>query len=109
MKITVAQLAFLGLLPLATASHGSERLAEQMQCVQCHRATQAFAGPSFQQIAQKYKDQPGAVDRISAIIRQGSRATGGPHWGKATMPDTAERPEVNAADARILAGWILQQ
>lgn len=109
MKITVAQLAFLGLVPLATASYGSELLAEQKQCLQCHQAAKGFAGPSFQQIAKKYKGKPGALDSMSAIIRQGSRSTGGPHWGKATMPDTAERPEVNAAEARQLAGWILQQ
>lgn len=108
MKLTISTLAVLALVPMATSSHGSERLAEDKQCVQCHLADKAHAGPSFKQIAQKYKGQPKAVDTMTAIIRKGSRSTGGPHWGKATMPDTAERPEISQAEARELANWILK-
>ncbi len=108
MKASVRHLVFLALVALATASQANERLAEQKQCLQCHEVSQARAGPSFKQISEKYKGKADGVKNVTAIIRKGSHATGGPHWGKATMPDAAERPQVSAAEARQLAAWILQ-
>ena len=102
----VLALALAAALPSAQASAG---LAEQKQCVQCHHAGQPRAAPSFQEIAQKYKGQKDGVATMEAVIRRGSRSTGGPHWGQATMPDTAERPEVSTAEARTLAKWIASQ
>lgn len=107
MKVFVASPLFLLLASLATASHANEKLAEQKQCLQCHHMSESRAGPSFQQIAAKYKGSADGVKNMTAIIRKGSRATGGPHWGQATMPDTAERPEVSPAEARQLAAWIM--
>ena len=42
-----------------------------------------------------------------AVISRGSEATGGPHWGKAKMPNDAERPMVSDAEARKIVKWIL--
>ncbi len=105
----LSKIALLALLPWAASAQASEKLAEQKQCLQCHHLSEAKIGPSFQQISRKYKGKNDGVKNVTAIVRKGSRATGGPHWGKATMPDNAERPEVSAAEARQMAAWILQQ
>lgn len=108
MMVSLPRLACLVLVSLAAAGHASERLAEQKQCLQCHHMSETRAGPSFQQISQKYKGKADGVKNVTAIVRKGSDATGGPHWGKATMPDASERPQVSPAEARQLAAWILQ-
>ncbi|ROZ75705.1 c-type cytochrome [Ramlibacter sp. WS9] len=101
--------AFLGGLVLCSAAAASTELAQAKQCMQCHKVKEAFAGPSFHEIAQARKGQRDAMTKMVVTIRRGSNATGGPHWGAATMPDMKERPEVSQAEARTLAKWILKQ
>jgi cytochrome c len=77
--------------------------------MQCHKVKEDFAGPSFHKIAVARKGEPDAVKRLAATIRKGSADTGGPHWGKAKMPDQSERPTVSASEATKLAIWVLEQ
>ncbi|MBI5277247.1 MAG: c-type cytochrome [Burkholderiales bacterium] len=109
---TAAAVAALALcMPaLATAkSRSPADLAAAKQCMQCHKATEEFAGPSFRKIAASWNGQRDAVPKMSAVIRRGSDATGGPHWGQAKMPDTTERPAISRDESRRLARWVLQQ
>lgn len=87
----------------------NEALAQEKQCMGCHAMKEDGAGPSIQKIAQVWKGRKDAEATMVEIIRQGSGATGGPHWGKAKMPDQAERPMVSDAEARSIAKWILTQ
>lgn len=99
---------FLGGLALSGMAAASLELAQEKQCVQCHKMKEDFAGPSFQKIAQARKGERDAVTKMVHIIRQGSDG-GTPHWGAARMPGMQERPEVSPAQARTLARWILEQ
>lgn len=101
--------AMLGGLLICVPAFASIELATSKQCVQCHKLKEDFAGPSFQKIAAARKKEADAVKRMTATIRQGSAGTGGPHWGKATMPDQTERPLVSEKEAKTLAQWILKQ
>ena len=67
------------------------------------------AGPAFKKIATLWRGRKDAEEKMVSTIRQGSSATGGPHWNKATMPDQAERPLVSEAEAKRIAAWILKQ
>jgi len=87
----------------------SEKLVQEKQCLGCHALKQDGAAPAFQKIARFWKGRKDAEEMMVATIRRGSTATGGPHWNKATMPDQAERPLVNEADAKLIAKWILAQ
>jgi len=93
------------------------RLAMDSGCYICHsveprdpaREVLAF-GPAFKDIARRYKRQTGAVDRLTGTILQGtgSRAPDR-HWigkisGEVMLPNAVE---LNEADARNLARWIL--
>lgn len=97
------------LLGASVPAMASEKLAQDKQCVQCHAMNKDGAGPSFVSIATQWKGKKGAEAKLVATIRRGSRATGGPHWGKATMPDPSERPLVSEREAHELARWILSQ
>ena len=98
-------------LPIVLATSGpafaNAKLAEAKQCMQCHAIDRDTIGPSFQTIRAVYRrmDQPEA--KLVEVIRDGSAANLGPHWGRARMPDGSERPEISEREARRLARWIL--
>lgn len=106
-KSLVLTLAFV--LTGNGAAMANQKLAEEKQCFGCHSIKTDGAGPSFQKIAQTWKGRKGAQAALVKTIRQGSAATGGPHWNKATMPDQSERPLVSDAEAKRLTRWILTQ
>lgn len=83
------------------------RLAEEKQCMQCHAVDRHVIGPSFRDIKAVYKRMESPERKLIAVIRLGSAATLGPHWGAARMPDGSERPLINDREARQLARWIL--
>lgn len=87
----------------------NQKLAESKQCFGCHALATDGAGPAFKKVATLWRGRKDAETMLVRTIQQGSSATGGPHWNKATMPDQAERPRVNEAEAKQLAKWILAQ
>ncbi|MCV2369793.1 c-type cytochrome [Roseateles oligotrophus] len=108
MKIAlILSVAIASSLPAVAMAN--EKLAQDKQCFGCHTTKPDGAAPSFQKISQHWKGNKDAEAKLVAIIRQGSAATAGPHWNKATMPDQAERPLVSEAEARQIAKWVLGQ
>lgn len=80
----------------------SQALASGKNCMACHSADKKLVGPSFREIAGRYKDQAGAADLLAGkIVKGGSGA-----WGPVPMP---AQPQVNAQEASSLAAWILEQ
>lgn len=98
------------LLLAACASNpalANAKLAEAKQCMQCHAVDRHVIGPSFQDIKAVYKRMKSPERKLMDVIRMGSSANLGPHWGTARMPDGSERPLVSDREARQLARWIL--
>jgi len=86
----------------------SAKLAQQKQCMQCHAVDKDTIGPSFRTIKAIYQRMDRREEKLIAVIRQGSAANLGPHWGRARMPDDSERPKVSEREARQLARWIMK-
>jgi cytochrome c len=57
-------------------------------------------GPSFKEVAGKYKGDKAAADRLATKIMKGGSGV----WGTAYMPANAQ---VNEAEAKKLAAWVL--
>ena len=106
MKSILLAAACLAIGPWAPA-FASARLAQDKQCMQCHAADRDTIGPSFKTIKAVYGGMQDRERKLVAVIRQGSAANLGPHWGRARMPDASERPPVSEREARQLARWIL--
>jgi cytochrome c len=87
----------------------NQKLAEAKQCFACHALATDGAGPAFKKVATLWRGRKDAEAMLVRTIQQGSSATGGPHWNKATMPDQSERPRVSEAEAKQLVKWILAQ
>lgn len=99
-RLTIAALVFLLGPPWALAQT-PKQLAAQHECFGCHAVDEVRAGPSFQQVGERYAGTGDAVDRLLASVRQGS--TG--RWGSTPMPpETAPEPAL-----RTIIEWILQQ
>lgn len=76
-------------------------LAKSKNCMGCHALDKKVLGPSFRDIALKYKGQKDAQDKLIASISKGSAGA----WGPIAMPANA----VSAAEAQTLAAWVLAQ
>lgn len=83
----------------ASAAHADEALARKSGCIACHTMDKRLLGPSFKQVADKYRGQAEAAQQLAARIRSGSQGV----WGAVPMPAQAQ---VAAADADALARWI---
>jgi len=80
----------------------SEALAQKYACIGCHQANARLVGPSWKEIATKYKDNPKAAQQLATSIQAG----GSGKWGAIPMP---AQPQVPDADVAALARWILSQ
>jgi len=84
----------------AVAADG-EALMKKSNCTTCHTVDQKRLGPSFKDIAAKYKDDKGAQSALEKKVRSG----GGGVWGKMPMPATAS--SVSDDDIKGIVQWML--
>ena len=75
-------------------------LATSKNCMSCHAVERKILGPSFKEIAAKYKDNKGAADMLATKIVKGGSGV----WGAVPMP---ANNQVSEADAKKLAAWVL--
>ncbi|CAM5275378.1 c-type cytochrome [Thauera mechernichensis] len=101
MKVFVAAAVAAGLLSAAPAFASAE-LAKAKNCMACHAVDKKLVGPSYKDVAAKYAGQGDAVEVLAAKIQKG----GSGNWGPVPMPPN---PQVNDADAKALAEWVMAQ
>ena len=87
-------------LCLAAPAVADLALATSKNCMSCHAVERKVLGPSFKEIAAKYKDDKAATDRLATKIIKGGSGV----WGPLSMP---ANPQVSEADAKKLAAWVL--
>lgn len=79
-------------------------LVDQQHCMFCHTVDSPFLAPSFQQIAERYRNVPNAASMLEHKLRLGGPA----HWGDMAMPAVAERGgPLSREDAHTLVQWVL--
>lgn len=76
------------------------QLAKKSNCLACHAVDKKVIGPSFKDVAAKYRGDAGAEARLMNKIAKG----GGGVWGAMAMPAS---PQVSEADRQILARFVL--
>ena len=100
MRITLQWITVIGLLLSAGPVRADYDLAVKKNCLACHYVDKRKYGPSFQQVATKYADQKNATALLAKKIRRGGTGV----WGQDVMPS---QPQVSAAEARMLAAYVL--
>ncbi len=75
-------------------------LAAKHNCTACHALTSKLVGPSFADIAAKYKAEAGVENKLMAKVRSGGAGV----WGLIPMP---AHPGLSEDDLRALIRWNL--
>jgi len=83
----------------AGVASADEAMAKKNGCLGCHQMAKKVVGPSFNDIAKKYKGDAGAAAHLETVITKGGKGV----WGPVPM---APQPKA-AGDAKALAAWIL--
>ncbi len=98
----VLALAALGIAVASGPAFAQAELAKQKNCLACHAADKKLVGPSYKDVAAKYKGDKDAVAKLAKKIREGGVGV----WGQVPMP---ANPQVNDQEAQSLAKWVLSQ
>lgn len=88
-------------IAMAKPTEKGLNLMKKTTCFGCHAQETRIAGPSFQEIAQRYKTGGNAIQILSGHILKGSVGV----WGNQQMP---AHPELTGDEAREIAAYILQ-
>ena len=100
MKFLLAIIATAAML-LAGQASASEALAQKSGCLACHGVDKKVLGPSFKDVAAKYKGDKGAEAKLVAKVKAGGSGVWGP------MPMPANSPQVKDEDIKSIVNWVL--
>ncbi|MBM3346137.1 MAG: c-type cytochrome [Betaproteobacteria bacterium] len=101
VSVLVAASAAMFLGGTASAQDAA-KLAQEKACLACHAVDKKVVGPSYKEIAAKYKADKGAEANLAKKIRAGSVGV----FGQVPMPPNTT---VSEKEAQILAKWIMSQ
>lgn len=77
-----------------------EHLVKANDCSSCHAVDRKVVGPAYRDVANKYREQPNAVEKLSQKIGQG----GSGDWGQVPM---TPHPALTTAQLGEMVAWIL--
>ena len=105
MKFLVTLIAAAAAVTFSAGAHAAdakaaEALAKSSGCFACHTVDKKLVGPSYQDIAAKYRGKKDAEADLIKKVKAGGKGT----WGDIPMPPNAH---VKDADIKTLVQWIL--
>ncbi len=77
-----------------------KNLTLSLDCKSCHKENEKSIGPSYVQVAQKYKSDTDAMSYLTQKVIKG----GGGVWGETAM---AAHPTLAEGDVRLMVSWIM--
>jgi cytochrome c len=101
MKSAALVLGLAGALGAAPAQ-ASEELAKKHACFACHAVDKKLVGPSYKEVAAKYRADKGAGAKLFDKVKKGGTGV----WGQVPMPPNGAVPD---ADIKTLVKWIMSQ
>ena len=90
----------MSLILVSAPAWADTALLQKNNCLACHNVTQTVVGPAFKDVANKYRGQADAADKLARKIRLGGSGV----WGAMPMP---AHPQIPESDAKKLAVYIL--
>jgi len=92
--------ALLASAPPVLAAPAGLAIARSNACMGCHAVDRKLVGPSFKEIAARYKSDPGAQAKLQGKVRNGGSGV----WGAIPMPS---HPAMSDADIHTVVEWVL--
>jgi cytochrome c len=102
MKRLAIFVAAAAVIPTSLPAYANDELAKKHACLACHAVDKKLVGPSYKDIAAKYRSDASAEAKLADKVKKGSQGT----WGQVPMPPN---PAVPDSDVRTLVKWILSQ
>ncbi|RDK04074.1 c-type cytochrome [Paraburkholderia lacunae] len=99
LTVSVLGGAFASTAQAADTPRG-QVVANANACMGCHAVDRKLVGPSFQQIATKYKGDAQAPAKLSRKVKDGGAGV----WGMIPMP---AHQSMSDADIRTVVDWVL--
>ena len=78
----------------------NEELAKKNGCMACHAIDKKVVGPSYQEVAAKYRGDKTAEAKLIDKVKKGGVGV----WGQVPMPPNTQ---VKDEDAKALVKWVL--
>ena len=104
MKFLLTMIAAAAVLLAGNAYAGdAKELAQKSGCLACHSIDKKVLGPSYKDVAAKYKGDKGAEAKLVAKVKAGGSGVWGP------MPMPANSPQVKDEDIKTIVQWVLAQ
>ena len=88
------------LAALSAPALANEQLASKSGCLACHAVDKKIVGPSYKDVAAKYKGDKGAQARLEKKVKEGGVGV----WGQVPMPPNSA---VSDKDIHTLVTWVL--
>ena len=102
MKALLVAVAAVGSLLMAGTASADQALAQKSGCLACHSIDKKVLGPSYKDVAAKYKGDKTAEAKLAEKVKKGGSGT----WGPMPMPANTQ---VKDEDIKTLVKWILAQ
>jgi cytochrome c len=87
----------------ANSANADEQLLKKNRCINCHTMDKRSVGPSFKDVAAKYKADKEAESKLVKKVTEGGKGV----WGNFPMPAKGGFPDVSEADIQPMVKYIL--
>ena len=77
-----------------------DELLKKYACLSCHAVDKKLVGPSYKDVAAKYRGQAGAEKSLAEKVKKGGQGV----WGQIPMPPNASVPD---ADLNAMVKYVL--
>lgn len=95
-------LLWAALFAVSSSAMASEAIAQKAGCLACHAKDKKILGPSYKDVAAKYKGQADAAAKLADKVRKGGVGV----WGPIPMPANPA-DKINDADLKAVVAWVL--
>ena len=96
-----ALFALIAAVAVSAPAFANQELAQKKNCLACHAVDKKVVGPSYKEVAAKYKGDKAAAAKLAEKIQKGGVGV----WGNVPMPPN----QVTPAEAKTLVTWVLSQ
>jgi cytochrome c len=99
-KLVTLCSALLLVTPAWADAAAEAAFAKSKNCLACHAIEKKVVGPAFKAVADKYRKDPAALERLALKVRQGGNGV----WGVVYMPANAQ---LTPEESKRLTAWVL--
>jgi len=103
VRYLAAMIVALSVSATAFAVDKPETLFKEGNCNNCHAIDHKTVGPSLVEVADKYRGDKEAQEKLEKKVRAGGSGS----WGVMPMPGT--RQSISDESVKVLVTWILEQ